>query len=882
MRFIHFSLFLSIFFALNSVSQALTVAEDIFIEKRIYTTNKLEKVPVIDGLVNEDAWDAVPWSSDFVERVPDEGTPPLYQTKFKVMYDDKYLYVAIRAYDGEPDLIEKRLSRRDGFAGDRVNVIIDSYHDKRTAFVFTTTAAGVKGEEFVSENGNNWDDSWNPVWYTDANVDEKGYTIEMKIPFSQLRFGKAKEQIWGFNINRTIFRVQERSLWQRIPNNQAGFISEAGELHGLVDLPSQKQLEIQPYTVLQYDNYPAEAGNPFRTGSDFKVNLGLDAKIGVTNDLTLDLTVNPDFGQVEADPGAIALDGFQIFFREQRPFFVENRNIFDFQFANGQDNLFYSRRIGRNPHRSANLQEGEFANEPLNSRILGAAKFSGKTQDGWSLGVLETVTANEFAEIREVDGDTREEIVEPLTNFFVARAQKDFNERNSFLGAIFTATNRSLGGNFNELHRAAYSGGIDFQHNWKNRDYFLDGNVIFSHVLGSAEAIERTQRSITRLFQRPGATHVAVDPTRTSLSGSGGRVELGKAGGGNWRYNGGVIWRSPELELNDVGFLRNTDEVIQFANASYLWQIPTETYRNAGVNLEQLTEYDFQGNLNRLRFEGSGDINWINNARTRIGFGANFKRFSNFFLRGGPRWRRANSRYVFASFGSDNSKIFRYSLNYLNVHSDENVLGRNRYSIGLAYQPTDALNISFENEFEITKDRSQYVTALDTQEGRRYILGNIKNDQFTSTLRFTYSINPDFSIQFYGQPFISRGRFSNFNFVSEATAEKFTDRVNFYDENQIQEVTNTSGSSIFSVDENRDQIEDYSFNNPNFSFAQLQTNLVVRWEYIPGSELFFVWARGSVGNRNTRDSLSDGIREQVFNTPAEDTFLIKATYRFVR
>lgn len=882
MRFIHFSLLFSIFFALNNTAQELEAVEDIFIEKRIYTTKKLKKVPVIDGLINEEAWNAVEWSSDFVERVPDEGTPPLHQTKFKVMYDAEYLYIAIRALDDNPELIQQRLSRRDGFAGDRVNVIIDSYHDKRTAFVFTTTAAGVKGEEFVSENGNNWDDSWNPVWYTDANVDDKGYTIEMKIPFSQLRFGKAKEQIWGFNINRTIFRVQERSLWQRIPNNQAGFISEAGELHGLVDLPSQKQLEIQPFTVLQYDRYPAEPGNPFRTGNDFKINAGLDAKIGITNDLTLDLTVNPDFGQVEADPGAIALDGFQIFFREQRPFFVENRNIFDFEFANGSDNLFYSRRIGRNPHRRANLAAGEFANEPQNSRILGAAKFSGKTKDGWSLGLLETVTANEYTEIRETDGGTREEIVEPLTNFFVVRAQKDFNERNSFLGAIFTATNRNLNGNFSELHKAAYTGGVDYQHNWKNRDYYLAGNVIFSHVLGSEEAIERTQRSITRLFQRPDATHVSVDPTRTSLSGSGGRIELGKAGGGNWRYNGGFIWRSPELELNDVGFLRNTDQMIQFANASYLWQIPTEIYRGMNLNAEEHTEYDFQGNLNRIRVEGSGGVNWINNASTRIGIGANFKRFSNSFLRGGPRWRRANSRYIFASFGSDNSKLFSYNVNYLNVHSDENVISRNRFRIGFVYQPTDAFNISFENQLEITKDRSQYVNVRDLGNDKRYILGNIRNDEFTSTLRFTYSINPDFSIQFYGQPFISRGRFSNFNFVKKAAADRFTDRVIFYDENQIQEITNASGNTIFTVDENRDQVIDYQFNNPDFSFVQLQTNLVARWEYIPGSELFFVWARGSVGNRDIANSLSDGIREQVFNTPAEDTFLIKATYRFVR
>ena len=862
----------------------ISVAQNLgSLKKRIYTTKPLMKAPVIDGVINDDeGWGVVEWSSNFTQKDPDEGVPPTYQTKFKVMYDAKFLYIAIRAFDDQPELIQQRLSRRDGFAGDRVNVIIDSYHDKRTAFVFTTTAAGVKGEEIASGNGNNFDASWNPIWYTDAKVDDKGWTTEMKIPLSQLRFGKAKEQVWGFNIVRNIFRKNERSLWQRIPNDQAGFISEAGELHGLVDLVPQKQLEIQPFTVVQYDSYPREGNNPFRDGSDFRVNGGLDAKIGMTNDLTLDLTINPDFGQVEADPGAIALDGFQIFFQEQRPFFVENKNIFDFEFANGRDNLFYSRRIGRNPHRGANLSSGEFADVPQNSTILGAAKFSGKTQNGWSIGVLESVTANEFANVRQVDGSSRKEIVEPLTNYFVTRVQKDFNERNSFIGGILTATNRHLNGDFSELHKAAYTGGIDFNHNWRNRDFYIDGNIIMSHVTGSPEAIEDTQRSITRLFQRVDATHVSVDPTRTSLTGTGGRIEAGKAGGGNWRYNGGFIWRSPELELNDVGFLRQTDEMIQFANLRHLWQVPTETYRQIQVRGEQSTEYDFQGNLNRVKFEIQGDVDWINNWSTDLGLGVNTRRFDNSFLRGGPRWRSANNQFLYGGFGSDRSRKLSFRVRYTKVNSDEDVFNRSRYLIGFNYQPFDALNITLENQLEITRDRAQYVSTEDFGNQKRYILGNIKNDELTTTLRFTYSINPNMSIQFYGQPFISRGRYSQFNFVNVAAAEKFTDRVNFYDPNQISEVSDGHGNSYFSVDENRDSIEDYRFDNPDFSFVQFRSNLVARWEYIPGSELFLVWSQGVTGLDDSRNSLGRSLRNQIVNQRRDNTFLIKVTYRFVK
>ena len=874
MRTTFFLFIFSLLFSLSISGQTRSVRS---LSKRIYTTKKLKKVPVIDGDITDDAWDVVEWSSDFTEKDPDEGTPPTYQTKFKIMYDKKFLYVAIRAYDAEPDKIESRLSRRDGFAGDRVNIIIDSYHDKRTAFVFTTTAAGVKGEELTSQNGQNWDDSWNPVWYTDAKVDDEGWTAEMKIPFTQLRFGKAKEQIWGLNVNRTLFRKQERSLWQRIPNNQAGFISEAGELHGLIDLNPQKQFEVQPFTVTQYDKYPAETGNPFQDGSDFTANAGLDAKIGITNDLTLDLTVNPDFGQVEADPGAIALDGFQIFFREQRPFFVENSNIFDFRIGNGRDNLFYSRRIGRNPHNSPSLNPGEYANVPQNTTILSAAKFSGKTRNGLSVGVLESLTANEYATVRQVNGEERREIVEPMSNFFVARVQQDFNERNSFIGGIFTATNRFLHGNFNALHKAAYSSGIDYQHNWKNREYYIEGNMIFSHVMGSKEAIEKTQRSITRLFQRPGASHVEVDPNRTSLTGTGGRFEFGRAGGQKLRYNTGVIWRSPELELNDVGFLRNTDQVLQFVNVDYLWLVPNETFRNMSVNFEESSEYDFGGNLNRLRFELASNVNWINNERTRVGIGANFSRFNNFFLRGGPRWRSANSRYIFVSFNSDNGKKFSYNTRYTNAHSDEDVFARNRFNIGFNYQPFDAFNVSLNMELEKTKDRSQYVRTRTFSSDNRYVLGTMKNDELSTTLRFTYSINPNMSIQFYGQPFISRGRFSDFKYVNIAAAQRFSDRVNFYSPNQI-----SLQNGEYLIDEDIDGNVDYSFGNPDFNFVQLQTNLVARWEYIPGSELFLVWTRGSVGNANAGDGLIDSITDQVFNAPANDTFLIKLTYRFVR
>ena len=324
---------------------------DSLIVKRIYVAKStgISTPPEIDGNISDPAWELVPWSSDFTEFGPDNGNAPSHQTKMKILYDEKNLYVAFQLLNPEPEKIEKRLSRRDGFEGDWVSIQIDSYNDKRTAFSFTVSAAGVKGDDFISNDGKNRDLSWNPIWETKTGIDSLGWTAEMRIPLSQLRFGSVQEQVWGLQAVRRDFLNAELSYWQHVPANAPGYVSSIGELQGIKGLKAQRQLEIQPYALAQYNTFPEEMGNPFRDGSDFSYTAGIDAKIGLTNDLTLDLTVNPDFGQVDADPGAIALDGFEIFFEERRPFFVENKNVFDYNLGENQDNLFFSRRIGRSP-----------------------------------------------------------------------------------------------------------------------------------------------------------------------------------------------------------------------------------------------------------------------------------------------------------------------------------------------------------------------------------------------------------------------------------------------------------------------------------------------------------------------------------------------------
>ena len=868
-KLISFFLYIS---AGTVIAQQLTT-----VSPKTYTTFEIDvaAAPSIDGNLADSIWESAEWATNFIEVNPDENTDPSEQTKFKILYDQKHLYIALKALDSEPETITNRLSRRDGFVGDRINVLIDSYHDLRTGFLFTVTAAGVRGDEFITDNGNNIDASWNPIWSAKALIDNEGWTAEMKIPLSQLRFSNDPNQVWGLNVVRNYFKNNELSAWNRIPIGAAGWVSEAGKLKGLKNIKPQKQIEIQPFVVTKLDRYEAEAGNPYADGNDFNLNTGLDAKIGITNDLTLDVTINPDFGQVEADPAAINLDGFEIFNRDQRPFFVENKNIFDYRFADNRNNLFFSRRIGRSPQVNLETTDEAFVNQPQNTTILGAAKFSGKTKNGWSIGVLESMTSKEFTEI-STNGNTSESLAEPFTNYLVGRVQKDFNKKNTFFGGMFTATNRFITPEVSELRKSAYSGGIDFTHQWKNRAYFMEANIVMSHVQGSKEAIKLTQENLTHLFNRVDATHLEVDPNRTSLTGTGGRFGIGKVGGQNWNYNAGFKWVSPELELNDIGFLRSADEMIQYANLRYRSIKPTGVFRDFNVRFNQFSAFDFEGNYNRIQYQINGSASFLNNWEIDFGLAHKPRIFSNSILRGGPRWRFSKENFQFFFVGSDRRKNFNGTIGLIHSQAKENNFSLLKFESELNYQPTNAFNISLSPEYSISKNQTQYVTQSDYNSDSRYVLGTIDNHTLTASVRLDYTINPNLSIQYYGQPFISRGRYKDFKYVTNPVAERLTERFQLYDSNQI----NLSGND-FQVDENRDGTMDYSFSNPDFSYVQFNSNLVLRWEYIPGSELFLVWSQGVKSSVSSSDGLFEGFETGILDERPQNIFLLKATYRFI-
>lgn len=867
-------------------------AQDSLVRKK-YFTQRLAGDIILDGIPQEEAWNAVEWGSDFTQWEPNAGQAPSQPTSFKILYDDKFIYIGYRCFDASPDSIIKRMSRRDEFPGDWVEINIDSYHDLRTAFSFTLSVSGVRGDEFVSNDGNNWDASWNPIWFAKTHADDKGWTGEVKIPLSQLRYNSETEKVWGFQVTRRLFRKEERSTWQYIPPNSGVWVSRFGELHGLNNIPMHRQVEIAPYVVAQADKYKKEPGNPFAKGFDTRLTVGLDGKLAITNDLILDFTINPDFGQVEADPSQVRIDGFQNFFEERRPFFIESRNIFNYQLTGSEaggdydaDLLFYSRRIGSSPHGYPSVPNTDYVKAPQNTSILGAAKFSGKTKKGWSIGILESITQKEMAEI-DHNGERRKELVEPLTNYFVARLQKDIKSGRTIIGGILTGVNRQKGlGDF--LHRSAYSGGLDFIQYWKNRTWYIRGNVVFSHVEGTKEAILATQTSFEHLFQREGASEVKVDPDRTSLTGMGGTVRFGKAGGKPgklgqvFKFETGVTLRSPQLELNDIGFMLTSNEINHFTWAGLHYQKSFSIFRTARLNYNHWSRWDYSGQFLYQAFNFNSHATFTNNWQTGTGVTWNSYDVSNNALRGTSSIRRpaaiAHNYYLTSDF----RKKFYASLELYNVWGAKRTIQDNNIGLYLYFQPFNAFKFNLGASYGYYwRKQDQFVDNVSYNGATRTIVGEVAQKTLRFTARLSYNITPDLTVQYYGQPFITRPLYDKFAFVSDPLAKKYNDRFTPFNASQIS-FNNANGKYL--VDENTDGLTDYSFGKPDFNFVQFRSNMVVRWEYKPGSEIYLVWSQA-----NTPDVAMDldsplfrSLVDNAFADQGRNIFLVKWTYRFLR
>ncbi len=808
------------------------------------------QIPVIDGRDDDAVWRTAPVITGFREWQPNEGGEPREATEARVAYDAANVYVFMRAFDNHPDSITRLLARRDNLPpGDLVAVFLDSYHDRRTGFEFIVTPLGVKADAAIYDDGNE-DSAWDGVWDVATRIDSLGWTAEFRIPLSQLRYGPQRQHTFGIVFLRDIYRYSQRTSWPMFRQSRAGMVSQFGDITGLDDLGAPRRLEAAPYLV---------AKNASRIGSDgftrgSHATVGGDLKYRVASNVTLDATVNPDFGQVESDPAVLNLTAFESFFDERRPFFVAGRGLFRFDVnctavndCGTGEGLFYSRRIGRTPQLAGTYGDNS-SQQP--TTILGAAKLIGRLPGGLTVGALDAYTERATGR-----ADTT---FEPGTNFAVVRARQDLRGGNSSVGGMLTAVNRGLDAfSTPYLHRSAYVGAVDVRHRFLNKTFEVSGSFAQSRVAGSASAIAATQTDAVHYYQRPDAG-LPLDSTRTSLAGDAETITFGKVGGQHLLFQTSYQRRSAGFEINDLGYLRRADQQTWSTWAGYFDRHQRKLYNRFQWN-NNWWQYWTTGGLPQERaYNTNTHITFRNNWSFHLGstFGQLGTTYDDRASRGGPAVRQNPYVAPWMGINGDDRKSL---VPYLWVNYSKADAG---HSNNLSLSPELDLKMASRFNAALSVNWSQNVNDIqwygDTTEAggtKHYRFAHLRQQTVGITLRLNYTFTPTVSLQVYAQPFISKGRYSDVRELSATPrAARYEDRYRPY---TLAPISDPGG----------------------FNYKAFNSNVVFRWEYRPGSTLFVVWNQGRQGYAGAEGTgdFKDDLRD-LFGGHPTNTFLVKLSY----
>ena len=827
----------------------------------------------VDGVLNEQSWRSATPITDFKQLDPAEGQPVSERTEVRVLYDDDALYVGAWMYDRQAS--RARLGRRDMSmsASDWLTIIFDSKHDHRTAFGFEINPAGVRRDQ--TRDPNNEDDSWDPVWDAATTVTDSGWFAELRIPFSQFRFSGQAQQTWGLRVERQIARNQEFAFWPFIPRDEpAGGSAKYAHLTGIQNIVTGKRIEIMPYAVTR-GKYIDPRGNPFREKSEHEVDAGLDLKFRLTGNLTLDATVNPDFGQVEVDPAVINLTAFETFFPERRPFFIEGSELFRFA-ADGTNQMFYSRRIGKQP----SLQPPFPARDvPDATRILGAVKLTGRTDGGWSVGALDAVTNREIARFFDASSGTPtlgSTVAEPLTNYFAGRARREARAGQTALGGFLGAVNRDLETTelADALRSAAYSGGVDLFHQWAQQNWTFATFAVASHVVGDTAVIRATQQLPYHYFQRPDAGHVEVDPTATSLTGFAAATTLEHRIGRHWFTSATLNTITPDYEVSDLGFQRRADRIdaqtfVQFSDTRPKKRI----LRRWSGFVSPLVEHNYDGdNISNRIFVGANAqlLNyWNGSLNVTL---SPWLTIDDRLTRGGPAALRPTTRDASLEIASDPRAAIVTAFGGGGSEGDALKSRFAFFQVTLKPQPQWEVRLTPQ----ISRDESTAQYLFDVSDpaatrtfGRRYVFADLDQRVFSLETRVNYTFTPLLSLQAYLQPFIASGKFG---------AAKELDRPRTYSflvyGRDIGEVANNviyptgqaSGGVSFPVPQE------------DFNIRSLRGNAVLRWEWRPGSTMYLAWQQTRedfvpIGDFDLGNDL-----KALYSTSPDNIVLLKVSY----
>ena len=844
------------------------------------TASPVTAAITIDGKLDDPAWASAIPATEFTQTEPIDGAAASERTEVRILYDDEAIYVGAYLHDST-GRISSRLGRRDSDLADSdwFIVVFDSYHDHTDGFRFKVNPAGVIGDEAHGDR------SWNPVWTSATHVDSAGWSAEMRIPFSQLRFSGAENQVWGIQFYREIRAKAEKLSFSYTSRSERAGPSRFGHLLGLHDIKRGKTLELLPYLAgrAEFRTVPLASGvafaNPFRSGHDYVRQAGADIKYRLTSNFTVDATLHPDFGQIEADESQVNLSANELFLREQRPFFVEGASTFHFGGGVGAPQLFYSRRVGRAPQGSL-PGETRYADVPSATAILGAAKVTGRTANGWSIGVMQAVTGREDAPWVDSVAQPHTTQVEPLTNYVVARAQREMRAGRSNVGAIVTAVERSLGDSALSLRlrSSAYVAGVDFGHLFGSSNWELSGFMVGSRIAGAPLAITAAQRSSVRYFQRPDASYLAVDSAATQLSGWTSALTMARTAGVHWTGNVRAAATSPGYEINDLGFQNSADRVTVNAAINYDESAPGAVLRRWGVGIRPEVRTNFGGDVLGRAVRGDIGVQLLDYVNGGLNASRDFGSLDDRLTRGGPLAWSVPRASVSAYLGNDVRKPYTWNVSAGESWDESGGWWHSR-QVRFGFKPSDWWSGELAPGFSHGHGTAQYITRVtdalaEDTFGVRYIFAPIDQTTLSLQSRLNLTVSPTLNFSFVAEPFLASGKYGTPEELRAARTYAF----NVYG-SDVGTVHRNDDTRQFEIDPDGSGAAP-SFVVPDNSFNTRSMNATanLKWEWHPGSSLFLVWQH----RRSNAASFGDfDVRRDVrgiFGSDADNTLLFKLSY----
>jgi hypothetical protein len=832
---------------------------------------RTSSAPRIDGRLDDVLWRDARWISEFTQREPQEGAPATLRTEVAFAFDDDALYVAARM-ESDSAGVRALVTRRDREgSSEQLIVSLDTYHDRRTAYSFGVTAAGVRLDYYHGDdNRASRDYTFDPVWSARTRVEADGWTAELRIPFSQLRFSSADTLTWGINVVRSIPSRNEEDYWVLVGRRESGWASRFGQIDGLAELRGTRRLEIAPYVASDARVRGApERANPFDEKRTLGARAGADLKVGLGPSLTLEATFNPDFGQVEADPAEVNLSAYETFFAERRPFFVEGSQLLT---AIGAG-WFYSRRVGAPPRGRA---PGDFQEVIPNTTILGAAKVTGRLASRLSIGAFAAVTGRERARGWTAEsGNSAPTEVEPRTGYGVLRLQQEFGRSASNIGVIATAVQRDFGHGSalpTLLPRQAFGGAVDWNLRSPNSRYVLFGAIGSTRVIGDSLAIARIQSSPVHFFQRPDASHVELDPARESLDGFTAQITAVK-NAGRVVWSAGAFAESPGFDPNDAGRLGTADDRGVSGRLRFRQTTPGKRYHSYEIGVQNFTEWNFGGVRQVMMNALFANATWKNFWSTSVDVNHMPRDLADDLTRGGPLMMRPSQLTANMSVSSSPSRKTRWTAYASGFVDDANGTGGTLGST-LTVRPGTRWELSADPRYHHSVGSRQFVASLDGGSpatfGRRYVFSAIERSELSARLRLNYALTPDLTLETYVEPFVASGRFYDHGELPSAGAYDVrrygTDGTTIRRDEREEEYVVTDGASSFTLPAR------------DFNLASFRSNVVARWEWRPGSTLFLVWQQNRA-RRSLRSSLvQPGGWWDALTTPGDNVVAVKLSY----